>query len=580
MKKIKLFITIFVCMFALIGLSACSVLNDLGLDIPGLTDGNDDGGNDSGNTDNNGGPVIDDSNIDLSGITFEDQTFEYTGEALGITVKNLPGTVKVNYTYTKNGKEVEEMVEIGVYEVKAVIINKATGNELKTLTAKLTIKEKEVFDEIKDDANANIKLTYGTTYIQLMKNPDDETQLIAAGLDIYATESIYFVLDDKDEPLNFISLHEDSLSVASIVDNTLVISAAGTYDVIMMFPAGSMVPELLVREGAEASVLYFRGTMNNYDATEENTFTINEDTKVATYEVELAVGDVFLISNYYYSTKFDFNPHFAYFFNFTSGGEFGTDVKVTVAGTYKFEVNLTTKALSVYHNGTKLEEDRSPSLYIRGTMNNWDASTALSKKKVGEDTVAYIALDLNVGDVFKIADDSWGTQFDYGYFKNATSYFKEGGENGNVEVVKAGSYTFEVNTNAYTVTVYYNNQAIIENQGSSNGGGNNGGSTGEYRYQLIINGTQKIDLVYDGPWNYDASFTQYYALGVQLKAGDIITLYNVTNDESWVLTQIDPASMGGMTAQSGVGIKVGETGTYNIYIKMKYEQDNIYFGKQ
>ena len=213
MKKIKFIITMFICMFALIGLSACNMdsisgaLGDLGLDIPGLTDdnntnddntgnnsdngNNDDNGNNSdtgnnGNTGNNG-DVIEDSSIDLSKITFEDQTFEYTGEALGITVKNLPGTVKVSYSYTQNGKEVEEMVEIGVYEVKAVIYNKSTGNELKTLTAKLTIKAKEVFDEIKDDANANIKLTFGTTYIQLMKNPDDETQLIAAGLDLYAT---------------------------------------------------------------------------------------------------------------------------------------------------------------------------------------------------------------------------------------------------------------------------------------------------------------------------------------------------------------------------------------------------------
>ena len=222
MKKIKLFITIFVCMFALIGLSACNmdpindVLGDLGLEIPGLTDNdntNDDntGNNgDTGNNGNTGNTVVEDSSIDLSKVTFEDQTYEYTGEALGITVKNLPGTVKVAYTYTQNGKEVEEMIEIGVYEVKAVITNKSTGNELKTLTAKLTIKAKEVFDEIENDADANIKLTYGTTYIQLMKNPDDETQLIAAGLELYASETIYFVLDDSVEPLNFISLHEDS----------------------------------------------------------------------------------------------------------------------------------------------------------------------------------------------------------------------------------------------------------------------------------------------------------------------------------------------------------------------------------
>lgn len=597
MKKIKFIMTLVVCMFALVGLSACNKVTELlppGITdlIPGLNDNDDandntndgnDSGDNTGNNDtnndenNNGNTENNDDKIDLSSVTFEDATFEYTGEALGITVKNLPGTVKVNYTYTLKGKEVEEMVEIGVYDVKAVIISKETGAELKTLTAKLTIKAKEVFDEIEDDANANIKLTFGTTYVQLMKNPDDETQLIAAGLDLYASETIYFVLDDSETPLNFISLHEDSLECSSIVDNTLVINQPGVYDVIMMFPEGSMVPSILVREGAEASVLYFRSTINDYATTEAEAFTVNEETNIATYEVELAVGDVFLISNYYYSTKFDFNPHFMYLTNFTSGGEFGTDAKVLVAGNYKFEVNLETKALTVYCENEVLVEDRNM-LYIRGTMNNWDSSMALSKRKDGSDTIAYVVIDLKVGDIFKIADAGWEVQYQYGYFTTGTENFKEGAENGNIEVLQAGSYEIMVNLNKNTVTVKFNGNEIISNATSSNTGGN-GGGTATGSYALIIthaDGTQtQFNLQ---PWENFGEHSQHFGDNVTLKEGDVISLYDVANDAHWVEKVLDPYGEHAKFTVTDQGIRCNQAGTYDFYVKFKWEDNMIYIG--
>ena len=98
------------------------------------------------------------------------------------------------------------------------------------------------------------------------------------------------------------------------------------------------------------------------------------------------------------------------------------------------------------------------------------------------------------------------------------------------------------------------------------------------QYQLIINDSIYVDLEFIGPWSYDNTFVEYKALGVELSAGDIITLYDVSYDAGWVLTKIDPYSAGKMTA-SDAGIVVGEDGKYDIYVKMKYEQDNIYFGK-
>ena len=110
MKTIRTFIAIFISLFLVTATTAC---ND--------------------QTDDNSGSV------DVNKVTFTDETLEYTGEPLAITVKNLPGGVKVDYTYSLNGEEVSQMIEIGVYDVTAVIKDNKTGKELRTLTAKLTI---------------------------------------------------------------------------------------------------------------------------------------------------------------------------------------------------------------------------------------------------------------------------------------------------------------------------------------------------------------------------------------------------------------------------------------------------------
>lgn len=568
MKKIKLIVTIFMCMFLFASLTACK--DDEQEDNTPTTDTGD--GSGSGNTDdgNNTDGGNDATPVDVSKVTFTDETLEFTGEPLAITVKNLPGGVKVNYTYTLNDEEVTEMVNIGEYHITAVIVNKETGEELKTLTATLTIKEKEIVDEIEDDVDANLKLTYGTTYIQFMKNPDDETQLIAAGLELFATETIYFVLDDSTTPLNFINLHEDSLDVASKVDNTIVISEAGTYDVIMMFPEGELVPSILVREGADGSIFYFRSSINDYAATEDTDFTI--DGNVASFEVELAVDDEFLISNYYYSTKFDFNPHFMYLTNFTSGGAYGTDVKVLTAGEYKFEINLITKALIVYCNNEVLVEDREV-LYLRGSMNDWGTSDVLVKKN----GVASIEIQLAAGDEFKIADAGWtdASQIGYGYFTNA-SQFEQGTDNGNVKVKEAGTYKFEVNLNQNTLTVKKDGVEIISNATSSSGGN---GSTATGSYALIITHadgtTTQVSLQ---PWENFGEYSQHFGDNVELQAGDVIKLLDVANNADWVEKNLDPFGEYAKFTPTEEGLRCNQAGTYDFYIKFKWEDNMIYVG--
>ena len=96
-------------------------------------------------------------------------------------------------------------------------------------------------------------------------------------------------------------------------------------------------------------------------------------------------------------------------------------------------------------------------------------------------------------------------------------------------------------------------------------------------YHLVINGTVYVALTKNDS-AMDPSFTEYYALGVEFAVGDIVTLYNADQGESWVIQTPDSYSSGVWTG-SASGIECGEAGVYNVYVKMKYQADQIYFGK-
>ena len=589
MKRMKYLLLLFVCLFALGTLVACG----------------DEGSNDNNqNVETNGGnqtqvPPTEDPKtevppqtevpptdgptqqptVDVTKVTFEDETVEYTGEAIAFTVKNLPGGVTVKYTYLYEGNEVSEMVEIGEYEVTAVITDKNTGVELRVLSAILTIIPVQIFDEIPNDANSNIELTYTTNFFTMHKNPDDETQLIAAGLELYASETIYFVLDRKtgesaeNFPLNFLELDASSVECASIIENALVISEPGTYDVIMMFPEDSLVPLILVREGADNDLFYFRGTVNNFEATEEYLFVKDETTNTSSYEIQLTAGEEFKIANYYYSVSFDFTSTFLFLDGFGVGTDNG-NVKVVKEGNYKFIVDLDTKSITVYRDGQELVADRNV-IYIRGTVTNpaWDSLSLPLGKNNG---INVIEVSLKVGDVFKIADASWGVIYDYGYFSSAVTNFGNDADN-NIVVKVAGTYKIEVDMAGNKVSVYCDGNKIVDNATSTGGGNQQGGQT-EYNYQLVINGTQKITLTYKGKaWVENEEHDEFVAYNVYLAAGDVVTLFDVNNNAGWAITSPNPWSSGSPVGSAN-GITMGESGYYDVYVQFLFQKDKIYFG--
>lgn len=82
---------------------------------------------------------------DMSGVTFEDKTVSYSGEAQTIEISGtLPAGVTVTYTYAKDGETVDGAVEAGEYTVTAVFTGDAANYEpIPSMTATLIIEKEE-----------------------------------------------------------------------------------------------------------------------------------------------------------------------------------------------------------------------------------------------------------------------------------------------------------------------------------------------------------------------------------------------------------------------------------------------------
>lgn len=99
-------------------------------------------------------------------------------------------------------------------------------------------------------------------------------------------------------------------------------------------------------------------------------------------------------------------------------------------------------------------------------------------------------------------------------------------------------------------------------------------------YHLVVNGVTYIPLVQNGA-PMDSSFTEYFADNATFETGDVITLYNADANngagEGWAIQNPDSFSSGSWTGGTE-GITCNTAGTYDVYVKMKYGEDTIYFG--
>lgn len=95
-------------------------------------------------------------------------------------------------------------------------------------------------------------------------------------------------------------------------------------------------------------------------------------------------------------------------------------------------------------------------------------------------------------------------------------------------------------------------------------------------YGILVNGTTYYDAEYKGKDGMTGQYDEYLA-NVPLKSGDTFQLYDAENKASWAV-DLDTWSEKGFT-RVGDHYTSSVTGCYACYIKLKWEEDQLYIGK-
>ena len=90
-----------------------------------------------------------------------------------------------------------------------------------------------------------------------------------------------------------------------------------------------------------------------------------------------------------------------------------------------------------------------------------------------------------------------------------------------------------------------------------------------------VNGTQDYAAANTGDQDYQGR-TQYAALNVSLQAGDKLTCYDQGSGAAWNIAVIDPYGAYENFEAGNDALKCNKSGSYNVYIKLKYEDDMWY----
>lgn len=153
------------------------------------------------------------------------------------------------------------------------------------------------------------------------------------------------------------------------------------------------------------------------------------------------------------------------------------------------------------------------------------------------------------------------------------------GSNDNMSILVAGTVDcyLKVYADGCSLWVTGNSEEVAPEQGGNQGGGEMP-DLSQYTYVLVVNGNQYFGLTANGKaWVDGVEHEEYFAKGVSLTAGDVVTLFDVKNNAGWAITNVNPYSSG-KPVGSATGITIGETGLYDIYVQFLYQNDKIYFG--
>ena len=95
-------------------------------------------------------------------------------------------------------------------------------------------------------------------------------------------------------------------------------------------------------------------------------------------------------------------------------------------------------------------------------------------------------------------------------------------------------------------------------------------------YGLLINGTTKLEAVPQSETDHQGR-EQYLVSCVALKQGDKVQLHDMGNGASWMCA-IDPYGEYQKFTKNTDHLICNAAGSYDFYIKLKYEDDMLYIG--
>jgi hypothetical protein len=103
-------------------------------------------------------------------------------------------------------------------------------------------------------------------------------------------------------------------------------------------------------------------------------------------------------------------------------------------------------------------------------------------------------------------------------------------------------------------------------------GGDEPPTPGKEGYALLVNGTDLIDLTHGEEYE---GYDQWFVEGAALKAGDVVKVHSYETEASWAIGILNPASSKHVV-NSEEGLVFDQDGEYTIYLKLKFEADEIY----
>lgn len=94
-------------------------------------------------------------------------------------------------------------------------------------------------------------------------------------------------------------------------------------------------------------------------------------------------------------------------------------------------------------------------------------------------------------------------------------------------------------------------------------------------YYVRVNGKTDYAASAAGTQDFQGR-DQYYATCIQLAVNDVITCYDEGNNAEWAIQALDQYGAYQSFTATTTGLKCNKAGMYNIYLKFKYKDDQIY----